>query len=59
MFDLDGYYSILYSFVQYDRKVGNFWAGGRRKSLKVVGSISSWTRGASSGSESNGGVLED
>lgn len=45
---LDGYSSILSNFVQCERKVGDFWAGGRRKSLKVVGSLSSGTRGASS-----------
>lgn len=45
---LDGYSSIVSNFVQYDRQVGYFWAGGRRKSSKVVASLSSGSRGGSS-----------
>ncbi|KAL8209987.1 hypothetical protein R6Q57_006719 [Mikania cordata] len=47
--NLDGYPSILSNLVQPGRKIGGFWAGGRRKkSSKIVGSLSSGTRGGSS-----------
>lgn len=46
--NLDGYSSILSNFVHYDRKVVDLWAGGRKKSSKIVGSLSSGSRGGSS-----------
>ncbi|KAK1411531.1 hypothetical protein QVD17_38081 [Tagetes erecta] len=48
--NLDGCPSILSNFVQYDRKtIGGFRAGGRRKKqFKIMGSLSSGSRGGSS-----------
>ncbi|XP_071737393.1 probable monogalactosyldiacylglycerol synthase, chloroplastic isoform X2 [Rutidosis leptorrhynchoides] len=46
--NLDGYSSILSNFVNYDRKAINLWANGRIKSSKIVGSLSSGSRGGSS-----------
>lgn len=46
---LDGYSSIVSNFVQTDRKIVDLWGvGGRRKSSKIVGSLSSGSRSGSS-----------